>query len=238
MKKYSISALILLIAILVMMLTGCSCKHEIYTEADCLNLAKCLECGEVTGEALGHDYDNIITFEATCTHAGEQKYTCSRCGDTYTEATEKLAHVGEEIITIQPTFSEYGEKQLVCSVCGEVITKPIMTLGTYSDQPYETTANQLVIDVNASREDAADKYINKYLKITATIVDTTSYTNNSGGKNVGYYFVNTLASGKTRVICWFDNSSMIYDVGDTLTIIGYCEYAEEEIELMRCKVVK
>ena len=50
----------------------------------------CTVCGEMTAAgtiipALGHDYTGEVTKEPTASADGERTYTCSRCGDTYTE---------------------------------------------------------------------------------------------------------------------------------------------------------
>ncbi|MCI5620914.1 MAG: hypothetical protein MR355_05050 [Lachnospiraceae bacterium] len=55
----------------------------------------CTECGQVLsrGEsipALGHSYTSSVTKEPTTEQEGVRTYTCSRCGDTYTEKMEKL----------------------------------------------------------------------------------------------------------------------------------------------------
>ena len=42
---------------------------------------------------LGHSYDSgVVTKEASCTEEGIITYTCTRCGDTYTETIEKIEH--------------------------------------------------------------------------------------------------------------------------------------------------
>ena len=39
-----------------------------------------------------HDYESEVTTEATCTTDGVLTYTCSVCGDTYTETIDALGH--------------------------------------------------------------------------------------------------------------------------------------------------
>ena len=49
-------------------------------------------CGQTTTEtvpALGHDYRSEITKPATETEDGVKTFTCTRCGDTYTEIIPK-----------------------------------------------------------------------------------------------------------------------------------------------------
>ena len=69
-------------------------------------------------DALGHNYEAKITKEATCKENGEITYTCSRCGDSYTEEIQKLEHnYTSEVIA--PTCTEKGYTLYTCSNCGD-----------------------------------------------------------------------------------------------------------------------
>jgi len=61
-----------LVMALVLILAGCSCKHE-WTEATCVAPKTCSLCGETEGEALGHTWQ-----DATCA----APKTCSVCQAT------------------------------------------------------------------------------------------------------------------------------------------------------------
>lgn len=55
----------------------------------------CLDCGEELRRVydqppLGHLYTSSVTREATVDQAGVRTYTCTRCGDSYTEPVPKL----------------------------------------------------------------------------------------------------------------------------------------------------
>lgn len=91
MKKFAI----ILLAIAMLMLAGCKCKHE-WQEADCLNPKTCSKCGETEGEALGHNWK-----KATCT----APKTCKNCGETEGEA---LGHTWQDATCTQAK---------TCSVC-------------------------------------------------------------------------------------------------------------------------
>ena len=60
----------------------------------------CLDegCGERTDvteiPALGHDYSAETTEDASCSKEGTITYTCSRCGDSYTECKKNRTCVG------------------------------------------------------------------------------------------------------------------------------------------------
>ena len=62
----------------------------------------CTVCGEelsrktVTGQAAGHDYHGVLTTEPLCTTEGEMTYTCTRCGDSYTEVVAPIDHAWGE----------------------------------------------------------------------------------------------------------------------------------------------
>lgn len=96
MKKMRIAILALIV---ILALTGCSCKHE-WAAADCVNPPACGKCGETEGEPLGHEWT-----DATCTTAR----TCNRCGRS---EGEPLGHVWTEATCAEPK---------VCASCGEVV---------------------------------------------------------------------------------------------------------------------
>ncbi len=77
-------------------ITACGHQHQ-WTEATCTEPAKCSECGEIQGEALGHTW-----VDATCT----EPKTCSVCGVTEGEA---LGHTWVDATCTEPK---------TCSVCG------------------------------------------------------------------------------------------------------------------------
>ncbi len=95
--------------------------HTAGAEADCENDQTCTVCGDVIKAALGHDYDAVVT-EPTCTEAGYTTYTCSVCGDSYTDdETDALAHDYDAVVT-EPTCTEAGYTTYTCSVCGDSYT--------------------------------------------------------------------------------------------------------------------
>ena len=100
--------------------------------ADCGNnersVTYCSVCGKVIeevdlfeqgvgDEALGHDYEAVVTAP-TCEEEGYTTYTCSRCGDEYTDdVTEAAGHSYQDVVTA-PTCKKQGYTTKVCSVCG------------------------------------------------------------------------------------------------------------------------
>lgn len=93
----------------------------------------CQVCGETEivkeREALGHDYQREITREPTVHQEGMLTFTCSRCGDSYTETIPRLEqtsgqeenqphiHVWTEA-EMAATCTESGEQYRTCTACG------------------------------------------------------------------------------------------------------------------------
>ena len=71
-----------------------------------------------------HNYTSTVTKEATCSEEGIMTYTCSGCGNSYTEPIPMTDHKWVETVVTPATCSNEGTVKKVCSVCGkEVIEK-------------------------------------------------------------------------------------------------------------------
>ncbi|MCR4804640.1 MAG: hypothetical protein K5981_03210, partial [Clostridia bacterium] len=71
--------------------------------------------------ALEHEYVAVAT-DPTCTEQGYTTHTCSRCGDSYTDAeTAALGHDYVGVVTA-PTCAEVGYTTYTCSRCGDSYT--------------------------------------------------------------------------------------------------------------------
>lgn len=97
MKKSKLALFLALVALNLVVLSGCSCEHE-WLDASCEEPAKCSLCEEVKGEALGHTW-----ADATC----ETPNTCSVCGTTDGEA---LGHTWVDATYDSPKS---------CTTCGK-----------------------------------------------------------------------------------------------------------------------
>ena len=76
-----------------------------------------------------HAYTSVITTNPTCTAAGVKTYTCSVCGDTYTESIPATGHNYSSIVTA-PTCTETGYTTYTCANCQHSYTaNPIAALG-------------------------------------------------------------------------------------------------------------
>ena len=71
-----------------------------------------------------HIYDEAITTQPTCTAEGVKTFTCSLCGDSYTEVVPTGDHRYIETAT-RPTCTEPGVKTYNCKDCGHSYTEEI-----------------------------------------------------------------------------------------------------------------
>jgi len=123
-------------------------KHSYKNECD----ESCDVCGKL--RKVSHIYASKVTKKATCSETGVKKYTCSECGDSYTEtisATGKhsyknrcdescdvcgklrnVSHTYVSKVTKQATCSETGRKTFTCSECGDSYTETISATGKHS----------------------------------------------------------------------------------------------------------
>ena len=68
-----------------------TCTERGYTEHICKACADSYK--DDYTPALGHDHISQITKQVTCETDGEKTFTCTRCGDTYTEVIKAKGHV-------------------------------------------------------------------------------------------------------------------------------------------------
>lgn len=108
---------------------------------------------QVTLGTHTHNYVGEVTTEATCQHTGVITYTCTGCGDTYTEVLPRVDHVFEN-----------GE----CKWCG------ITGQGTESN-PYMLSTAQQLKDL-ASAVNEGDSKAGKYYKLANDITLDGTFT--------------------------------------------------------------
>lgn len=75
-----------------------------------------------------HSYTSEVKTEATCTEEGELVFTCSLCGDTYSETIPAKGHDHKLSDTKEATCTEDGLNTYTCS-CGDSYTEVIKASG-------------------------------------------------------------------------------------------------------------
>ena len=93
---------------------------------------ECTECGEVLSMAK-HEYTDAITKQPTCTETGIRTYTCTVCGQSYTEEVPVLGHDYHSEITVPATCTEKGELTYTCSRCDSTYTEEIVSHHEYGE---------------------------------------------------------------------------------------------------------
>lgn len=86
-------------------------------------------CGDTTNDPTNaptdapctHAYEETVTKEPTCVEVGEKTFTCTQCGDSYTEEMPLAEHTWIDAICVAPK---------TCSVCGA-------TEGDVADHNYQ-----------------------------------------------------------------------------------------------------
>lgn len=80
---------------------------------------------EVNPDSCKHEYASTTDQAATCTVAGKVTYTCSLCGDIYSESIPATGHTWTVARTVTTTYDDDGNlvqqgyTLYECSVCGE-----------------------------------------------------------------------------------------------------------------------
>lgn len=116
-----------------------TCTERGYTEHICKVCADSYK-DDYTA-ALGHDYISLITKQVACETDGEKTFTCTRCGDTYTEAIPATGH--NDIVTVvEPTCTADGYTEHKCKDCGRVVRSDVTkALGHDYDSKITTKAS-------------------------------------------------------------------------------------------------
>ena len=81
------------------------------------------------GDTHVHNWSVTSSTAPTCTAAGSTTWTCSLCGQTYTEATPALGHSWDGGVTTAPTCTASGSTTWTCTRCGQTRTESTPALG-------------------------------------------------------------------------------------------------------------
>ena len=113
--------------------------------------------GEDTG-ACSHSYESVTT-DATCSAAGSVVYTCTLCGDSYSQTIPAVDH-SYTGVTTDATCTSAGQTVYTCSVCGHSYTETIAATGhsyvegvcTVCGETMAVTASELTIDFSSAAD--------------------------------------------------------------------------------------
>lgn len=76
-----------------------------------------------------HSYSSTVATEPSCTTSGVRTYTCTICGNTYTDSISALGHQYSSVVTTEPTCTVSGVKTFTCNRCGDTYTDSIPAIG-------------------------------------------------------------------------------------------------------------
>lgn len=131
-----------------------TCTADGYTgDLYCNDCKKTVEKGSDIPSKGGHKYTSEVTEQPKCTAEGVRTYTCSECGDTYTEPVEALGHKGgtatcKHKAVCERCGQEYGELDPDRHAEGSVVTvpgkAPTCTADGYTASSYCSDCNKTI----------------------------------------------------------------------------------------------
>lgn len=111
-----------------------------------------------TWKHLNHVYTSEITTAPTCTAEGVKTYTCTVCGETYTETVAALGHTeGEAVVenNVAPDCTNTGSYDTVvyCTVCGEELSRETTTVAALGHTHGEQTDCTVAVNCSVCGEE-------------------------------------------------------------------------------------
>ncbi len=136
-----------------------------------------------------HSYEGKITKSSTCMEKGCKTYTCSVCGDIYTEELPLREHTyGTEKVQKKATTSKGGSSVRICAICGSQAITDIARIQTVQISAASYIYNGKVKTPSVTIKDGQGKKLKN--EIDYTIIYP------KGRKNVGKYTVTINFNGK------------------------------------------
>ena len=112
---------------------------------------KCTVCGLI--EAGEHDFqrDPARDVAPTCTHEGNEAYTCTKCGDTNDKTVEIIPHDYQRDADrdIAPDCTQEGKEAWSCTMCAKPDDRTIAPLG---HDPLKTDAKEPLCEEDGNYE--------------------------------------------------------------------------------------
>lgn len=178
-----------------------------------------------------HSYTSAVTTAPTCGKSGVKTYTCSVCGDTYTEIiTATGEHTYTSSVTTASTCTKAGVRMYTCSVCGEKNTEEIAALGhnmklieavepsgtqTGHNAYYHCTrCDRYFKDVNGTTETTPEAEIIE-IQITLTKIEIHSLPDKTD-----YFVGESFTSDGLKIKATYsDGTSSVLDTGFTCSVV-------------------
>ncbi|MBQ8830989.1 MAG: hypothetical protein IJ017_05280 [Oscillospiraceae bacterium] len=89
-----------------------------------------------------HNYTSEITLDATCTHEGVSRLTCTECQHCYSAPVDIIDHSYAHSTVTEPTCTHTGTELLTCTSCGIQHTETLALLPHVADgQVFVTESN-------------------------------------------------------------------------------------------------
>ncbi len=190
-------------------------------------------------DALGHDYEAVVT-EPTCTEGGYTTYTCANgCGDSYVaDETEALGHDYKAVVT-EPTCTEGGYTTYTCANgCGDsyvadetealghdyeaVVTEPTCTEDGYTTHTCSVCGDSYV---DSEVEAFGHDYAEEVTEATCTEKGYTTHTCAVCGDTYNDEFVDAL--GHDEVVETVEPTCT--EAGSKHTTCTRCDLDETEV---------
>ncbi|MDO4618973.1 MAG: hypothetical protein Q4B31_05555 [Clostridia bacterium] len=112
---------------------------------------------------LPHTYTETITKEATATEDGEKTFTCSKCGDTYTEVIPATGEATPEEPTITPEPTETPVVEPTVTPEPTVVPTTPTPEPTVTPEPTETPVVEPTVTPEPTPE--PQKVLNKHYDV-------------------------------------------------------------------------
>lgn len=139
-----------------------------WEDATCATPKTCSICGETDGEPSGHySLKHITTVEPTCQTEGEATFTCSYCGEVFTEVVPIIDHkAGKFQVVVEATPSSDGVEKRYCVMCGlemDSISRKYIDLtgnganssgnsfNTYNNESQQSTTSTYVLNTSTMK---------------------------------------------------------------------------------------
>ena len=143
-----------------------------------------------------HAYVSEVTTAPTCTADGVRTYTCTACGDSYTEGIEKKTHTPQDV-TEPATCMKEGKQYTVCSVCGETLGEVAVLPMLDHDFGEWVTVKEATID-DAGMQERACRY-NCGTKETQELPKIPSTTIEDGSSGITLTYPDSSYDGKIEL---------------------------------------